>query len=167
MDDLLATGIVGRPHGTKGYLKVSSLSREVDHFRSLKEIVLVRGAKRMNRAVEDVRPTANGVLLKLKDVETPEQARTYTGCEIWVERELAAPLGEEEYYVADLCGCAIVVGSDVRGEIVGVCEGGNGMLLEIAIGDGTRAFVPFLPVFIGEVDTVHRRVELLEDWVLE
>jgi len=167
MSDLLATGIVGRPHGTAGYLKVSSFSHEVDHFRSLKEIVLVRGKKRTDCTVEHIRTTATGVLMKLKDVDTPEQARMYTGCEIWVKRETAAPLGDEEYYVADLCGCSMVVGTDIRGEIVGVCEGGNGMLLEIAIGDGTRAFVPFLAEFIGSVDITERRVELLAEWVLE
>lgn len=163
----LVTGVVGRPHGTGGYLKVTSLSGELDHFRSLKDIVLVGGTKRTQMRIEHVRTTGNGVLMKLEGVDSPEAARAYTGLEIWVPRDEAAPLGDEEYYVADVCGCILEFDGATVGEIAAVCEGGNGMLLDVARRDGGRVFVPFIPEFIGDVDIARRTVELIAGWVLE
>ncbi len=166
MVDRLATGVVGGPHGTGGYMRVASLSGEFDHFRSLKLITLIRGTKRIEARIEQVRVTGKGVLIKLENVDTPEAARRYTGFEVWVPRETAAPLADEEYYVADLCGCNLVYQGESVGEIRSICDSGGDVLFEVLRSDGRSVFVPFRAEFIGAVRPAERIVELTQNWVL-
>ncbi|MFP4267532.1 MAG: ribosome maturation factor RimM, partial [Spirochaetaceae bacterium] len=88
------------------------------------------------------------------------------GAERWVDRGEAAPLAEEEYYIADLIGCDILCGGSKVAVIVSV--GGNGFddLMEVKTDKGIR-IIPFTSRFIGGVDLEEGTVELLAPELLE
>lgn len=159
---LLAVGRVQTSHGLKGYLKVKSLSGEIEHMLRLKNVLLGTPGKRSLFEVEDVRPTPRAVLLKLAGIDTRESADEHRGQFIWVDRQYASSLGEEEYYITDLQGCRLFQGKILVGSVVAVPEGGGGDFLEVESPEGKRLIVPFSKHFVGRVDIADRRIELTE-----
>ena len=165
--DYIAIGTIYGSHGVHGYLKVGSFSGELDHFRLLEWIQLRRGTQTRQFEVEDVRLTARHALLKLAGVDTPEGAADLSRWEVWVPRRYACPLGEQEYYSADLHGLQLVCEGEEVGTVISVWHNGPADLLEIERPDGRRQVVPFVEHFIGEVDLRRRCIELKRRWVLE
>jgi 16S rRNA processing protein RimM len=162
--DTLAIGVVVKPHGVRGHLKVRSFSGETGHFLRLREIELRCGGATSNRTIEDASAAGNDVLLKLAGVDDPETARGLAGCEVWVARKDAAPLARGEFYVADLSGCRAIGPSGPAGVVVAVVDAGGGDMLEVQRPDGRRVFVPFRDRFVGDVDVESRTIRLTEDF---
>ncbi len=167
MNDQIAIGAVRTTHGVRGYLKVRSFSGEVDHFFKLEKITLVKEGSSRNFEVETVKPNGDQLLMKLKGIDTPEQGKLYSNWEIWVPRELAAPLEDNEFYHADLIGCNLVLNSSKVGTVLSIIEGGNGELFEVEMEDSSRKLVPFNDVFIGSISVTEKEIELLEGWILD
>ena len=159
---LLAVGMVQTSHGLKGYIKVKSLSGEIEHLLCLKSVHLGSPGALTLFEVEHVRRGSGAVLLKLAGIDSPESAAGYRGQRIWVERRFASALAEEEYYTADLEGCRLYQNRVLVGTVVAVPEGGGGDFLEVESPEGKRLVVPFTKHFVGAVDLVERRIELTE-----
>lgn len=99
--------------------------------------------------------------------ESPETARKLTGMDILVPREEAAPLGENEWYIADLVGLELVAEGKRLGRVESVLEGGPEPWLEARLPGGGKAIVPFRKEFVGEVRLEAGEIELLAPWILE
>jgi len=68
---------------------------------------------------------------------------------------------DDEFYVWELEGLAVVIGGAEIGTVVGVHETDGGDVLEVEIaGETEHAFVPLLEEWIEEVDLEGRRVLL-------
>lgn len=159
---LLAAGRVQTSHGLKGYLKVKSLSGEVEHLLPLKSVHLGFSGELTLFQVQDVRRGVGAVLLKLAGIDSRESAAEYRGQFVWVDRRFASVLREQEYYIADLEGCRLFQGDILIGSVVAVPEGGSGDFLEVESPEGKRLIVPFSKHFVGTVDIADRRIELTE-----
>lgn len=162
----IAIGLIRKPYGLKGYMKVTVFSGDFDHFSTLSEITLQRQERSRQCVIQQVQENGNEVLVKIQGIDSPEDARVYNGWEIWVDRSMAAPLGEQEYYWADLHGCELVYDGSSVGEVVAMIEGPQADLFEVRKSDGTLCYVPFLDEYVGKVDVSAGRIELRVDWIL-
>jgi 16S rRNA processing protein RimM len=171
MTESFVAGLVGAPFGLKGFVKVRSLSGEIEHLLKLSSVRLRREGKERLWEVEQVLPLPPGpqVLMKFRGIAGPEAAKTLGGAEILVKREDAAPLKPGEYYIEDLKGIAVyaVPEGEFLGTIVDLIEGGGGSLAEIERDRGERRLVPFRDEFFGKIDLAGRRADLLCRWILE
>ena len=117
--------------------------------------------------VGDLRQEKGGrTFVRFDGVDTREAARALTGWEVWVARQNATPLHENEYYLADLCGAEVFQEGRRVGVLAAILPGGPSDLLEIGADGGERFFVPFLTRFVPVVDIAGRRIELESgyDW---
>ncbi len=162
MNERLAAGLIRGAHGLHGFLKVRSLSGEDGHFRRLRRCYLRREGRFVQYEVEEVRGRGRELSLKLAGISTPEEAAALNGQELWVDRADASPLGEGEYYLADLCRCRLYRGGEELGRVVSVCATGAADLLEVEQESGRRFLVPFTGSFLGEVDVAGGRIALRE-----
>ncbi len=162
----VAVGIIRTSHGVHGYVKVMSLSGETDHLFELEQVSVWKDGSEKVYHVEEVKSFKDGVLMKFEGVETPEAGKALAGSELWVGRELAAPLSEGEYYISDMIGCSLVSGGVRCGEVVSVSETGIADLLEVKTEGGVR-MIPFTSKFVGEVDLESGTIELLDPELLE
>ncbi|MDR1306752.1 MAG: ribosome maturation factor RimM [Treponema sp.] len=170
MIERFVVALAGASFGLKGWLKITSLSGETTHLRSLKRVFLRDGTE---YAIEGV--SLSPLSVKLAGIDSPEAARMLTGAEMLVPRAEAVPLGEGEFYVEDLRGLEVFTlpgapgagkAGDPVGHIADVIEGGGGFLAEILFPSGEKKLVPFRNEFFGPVDSLSRRIELLETWIL-
>ena len=158
MNDQIAIGAVRTTHGVRGYLKVRSFSGELDHFFNLECITLRKDGSSRRFDVEAVKPNGSQLLMKLKGIDSPEQGKLYSNWEIWVSRDKAAPLNENEFYHADLVGCRLYLDEREVGTVLSVIEGGSGELLEIEREDDSKKLIPFNQHFIGSIKVAEKKL---------
>lgn len=166
MRDRYTVGRIQTSHGLKGEVKVTSYSGETEHFSAMGSMTAVSGERTQELTVESIRGGGHGLIVKFASVESVEDAKKLAGWELWVDRNDAAPIGPDEYYAADVVGCAVYYRNEKIGTVEYVGEGAQGSLLGVSTEEGTK-LVPFLSIFIGEVDIEEGKIELLVDWILE
>jgi len=164
LSERLAAGLIRGAHGLAGFVKVASLSGEHRHFLRLRRCYLRRGRDFEPCEVEQVKGAGRELYLKLAGIGTAGEAAALRGLELWVDRADANPLGEGEYYLADLCRCRLYRGGEELGRVVSVCEAGAADLLEVEAWAGRRFLVPFNGSFLGEVDVARGRIAVREDF---
>ncbi len=171
--DKLILGRLGAPRGIKGDLRLQSFSGEFDHIVKKKTLELHDESHSL--IVKVIRSAVNpdGTTIAFEGYPSPETARALVGMEIWADREAAAPLGKDEWYVVDLVGLALrgPSGSPTAetelGKIIAVVEGGPDPWLEALLPDGRKALVPFRKEYVGTVDIKAGFVELVAPEILE
>ncbi|UGQ16352.1 ribosome maturation factor RimM [Borrelia sp. RT5S] len=159
---MFVKGVVMSSYGVNGYAKVRSVSNNFEGFLGLKGNKLVlrkEFCSSVEVKVEDVSLVNGVLLLKFEEFNSPESIRDLVGFELWVSGELATQLEEGEYYFRDLIGYSIVDNGERLGVVVSFLECGNCVLLEVKVGD-RLFFIPFLEVYLGEIDTELRTIEL-------
>ncbi len=167
--DLVAIGTVRTAWGVKGWLKLKSFSGEWDHFSALEKITLRNrhNLRDKDYRVEEFRMLQGGGLIKLAGIDNPEDGRLLAGCELLVPRELGAALKENEWYLGDLVGLALVnPEGTVLGEITGIVESADD-LLEIRKTDGKSVLIPFRSDFVGEPDIDKGVLVLTALWLMD
>ena len=123
MEDHFRIGVITRPHGVLGEMKVYPVTDDIKRFKGMKEILMgpPEGQKGelSTVKVEGVRFQKNMVLLKLSGIESPEEARKLSQYQLYVKREDAIPLSDGEYYVSDLIGLSVL---SEKGEKLGILK---------------------------------------------
>ena len=142
MTDKFIIGLVGAPFGVKGFVKVRSLSGEIDHLLELKSVIVSKDEKERELQIEESAPAFPAVLMRFAGIDSPEKAKTLTGAQLLAGREQAAPLNEGEFYIEDLKGLAVVAETgETIGRLTDIIEGGGGELVEIELsGDRQREY---------------------------
>jgi len=159
----IATGVLKGPHGLQGNIKLTTYSGEIEHLFSLKKVQLRRDGVAFDVEIEELKSAGKEALIRFKGINTPEDARKYNGYELWVEREHASALQENEFYVADLIDCSIVHTGEVVGKVVSIFDGPQALLLEVKRSlDDKKSLVPFMKQYIGDVDLKEKIIELKE-----
>ena len=141
-------------------------SGDSEHLFRLAEVELreSRTGRLRTAAVDAVRRLGDKVVMRLRGVNTPEQARELSGWELWVPRSEASTLADGEYYTADLYGCTVVHGGREAGTVTNVLAAGGGDMLEVTDAAGTSFMVPFRELFVPVLDIAARRIELAEEY---
>ena len=109
MEDLLQVGIITSTHGVRGEVKVYPTTDDPRRFRRLKEVVLDTGREKLNLEIEGVKFFKQFVILKFKGIDNINDIEKYKGRDLWIPREEAQELDEDEYYIADLLGMKVLL----------------------------------------------------------
>jgi 16S rRNA processing protein RimM len=167
MTEQFTAGVVGAPFGLKGFVKVRSLSGEIEHLLKLRQVTLRQKGQERVWEVEESEAAFPSLVMKFAGIDSPEAAKILNGAEVLVDRDQAAPLRKGEYYIEDLKGVEVYIGTEVLGVITGMLEGGGGNLAELRLATGETKLVPFRDEFFGEIDIKGQRAALLHRWILE
>ena len=107
MERLLQVGVITSTHGLKGEVKVFPTTDEPKRFKKLKEVILDTGKEQLPVAIESVKFFKNFVILKMKGFDRIEDVEHLRQKSIYVTRDHAVKLKENEYFIADLIGLAV------------------------------------------------------------
>lgn len=119
MEDLLQVGVITSTHGIRGEVKVFPTTDDVSRFKKLKNVILDNGKEHRDLEIESVKFFKNMVILKFKGIDNINDVEKYKKAPLFVTRENAVPLEEDEYFIADLIGLKVV--SD-EGEELGIID---------------------------------------------
>lgn len=151
MEDTLKIGLITKPHGVKGEMKVTPLTDDILRFKRLKSVII----DGVSFKIASVKIATDAVYLSVIGVESRDSAESFRGKFLRVKREDAEPLEEFSYYIADIIGCRVV--TDGGDEICMITEV-TPAKTDIFTGktkDGKTVRFPFLRDYLINVDTVN------------
>jgi len=155
----LALAAVAGAHGIKGELRLKLFSSDTASLAE-HQLLFVGGEQRRLLAIK---PAGKGAIARFEGVVDRSSAEALRGTLVEVDRASLPPLGEGEYYHADLLGMACVdhTGQPL-GTVVAVENFGAGDLLEVEAAGGKRSLIPFKP---GIADLADGRMTLDPDFL--
>jgi 16S rRNA processing protein RimM len=153
MEDLLQVGVITSTHGVRGEVKVFPTTDDAARFKKLKQVILDDGRQQIPMEIASVKFFKNMVILKFKGIDNINDVEKYRRARLLVTRENAVPLGENEYFIADLIG--LTAKSD-EGETLGTVTdvlqtGANDVYVVTAPGQ-KEILVPAIHDCIKQVD---------------
>ena len=110
----IAIGQISKVRGIKGEMVVIPLTDDPKRFSTLGKIFLSKDEKINQFEVETVRTDLKTkrlkerVLIKLKGVENPEEAKKLVGSFLEIEKEDLSKLPEGRYFVFDIIGLKVI-----------------------------------------------------------
>ena len=107
MEDLLQVGVITTTHGIRGEVKVFPTTDDPHRFEVLPSILLDTGKELCELEIQRVKYFKQFVILKFKDVDDINEIEPYKGKSLYVTRDMAVPLKENEYYIGDLIGMEV------------------------------------------------------------
>lgn len=117
MQHWMMIGEILKPQGIRGEAKLRSYAADASRFEDWMTLYLQNGADYRPIGARCVRVAPPFVYVRLDGCEKPEDVDALRGRQLFVPREEAAPLAEDELYIADLVGLTAV---DESGETLGV-----------------------------------------------
>ena len=168
MEDLLKVGVITTTHGVRGEVIVFPTTDDAERFLDIEKVLLDTGKELRRLNIQNVKFFKNLAILKFEGIDNINDIEMYKGRELWIPREEAQELGEDEYYVADLIGMDVLM---ENGEKFGVLRdvmetGANDVYIVDSVEHG-EVLLPAIKECILDVDietntmTVHLMKGLL------
>lgn len=168
MEDLLKVGVITTTHGVRGEVKVFPTTDDAERFLELEYVLLDTGRELRRLDIKNVRFFKNLVILKFDGIDNINDIEKYKGKDLWIPREEARELGEDEYYIADLQGLNVVLEDGTEfGTLRDVMETGANDVYIIDSNEHGEVLLPAIKECILDVDlekntmTVHLMKGLL------
>lgn len=161
MEKFLKAGVISSTHGVRGEVKVFPASGDPERFRKLKKVFLDTGRERIELEITGVKFFKQFAILKFRGFDNINDIEKYRGCDLWVTREDAIPLEEDEYYIGDLIGMRVYTEDGVLfGELKDVMETGANDVYIISTGEHGDVLVPAIHDCILAVDVEERTMKI-------
>ncbi|MBE5749389.1 MAG: 16S rRNA processing protein RimM [Clostridiales bacterium] len=163
MEDTLKIGLIVKPQGIRGELKVQPLTDDINRYKGLKEVLIDDKTYRVTNTVI----SGDMVFLSLFGVSDRNAAETFRGKFLRVKRENAIPLEEGRYYIVDIVGCEIKTddGQDV-GKVLEITSARTD-IFTVKCQDGRVLRFPFLKDLVLSVDIDNKLITVSGKRLLE
>ncbi len=143
-DAPVTLAVVTGAHGVTGEVRLKVFAEDLKAHKTFNGGALT---------LQALRETPQGAIARFAEVPDRNAAEALRGTELTVPRSALPPLGEGEYYHADLIGLdAVADDGAVLGRVVLVENFGAGDVIEIERPDGRRFMVPMRPEAVPEWD---------------
>ena len=107
MEQLFRVGVIASTHGLKGEVKVYPTTDDQNKFNKLESVILDTGKEQLNLEIQQVRFFKKMAILKFKGIDNINDVEKYKGQSLYVTRENAVNLEDNEFYIADLIGMEV------------------------------------------------------------
>ena len=159
--EFVLIGKIINTFGIKGELKVASYT-DFETERFAKDSLVYIGEERLPFKVGSLRSHKGFLLLQLKDNEDINLVEKYKNSLIYKDRKDIPALPEGEYYFSDIRGLEVYVEGVHVGKVIEMEEGTAHNNMRIRKKDGKECLVPFLPVFVQNVDLKENRIDIIK-----
>lgn len=116
LSEYLLIGEVLKPQGIKGLVKVRPDTDDPERFLDLEYVFVKKGDTYEKAKVDDVSIREDAVFLRLNNVQDRDMAEKQRGTMLYIDRENAVELTENETFICDLIGCEV---KDRQGNVLG------------------------------------------------
>ncbi len=145
--------------GIKGMVKVNPFTDDISQFETLKKLLLEKDGKLIEIEVEETKYSKNQVLLKLKGIDTIEEAEKYRGSYLKIARKDARKLPEGTYFIADLIGLPVYTEEGILlGNVDDIYNSGANDIYVVKDSLGKQILLPATKEVIKQVDIENEKI---------
>lgn len=145
--------------GIKGMVKVNPFTDDISQFEEMETIFVDKKGNLQEMQIEEVKYSKNQVLLKLKGIETVEEAEKYRNCYLKLPREKARKLPKNTYFIADLIGLEVYTEEgNLLGKVEDIYNTGASDIYVIKDELGKQILLPAIKEVIKQVDLEQEKI---------
>lgn len=163
-DELVTIGMIEKPFGVRGEVRVRSLSDVPGRFEGLTAVTLeAPSGKTVAATVRSVRAMHGAYVLGLDACSTPEGAAMFRGWTVKIRQGSAPPLPKGQYYEYELIGLSV---RDESGHELGTLAEiletpGNHVF--VVRGKSGETLIPATKGAVASVDLPHKTMTVRRD----
>ena len=165
MEEYFEIGQIVNTSGLKGVIKVNLFTDDITKFKNFKTIYISIKKELKEFEIEQVRFNKNMVFLKLKGIDTIEEAENYRNLYLKVKRDKDEKLEEGSYYIVDIIGCKVYTDTQEElGKVDDVFSTGSNDVYVVKDELGKQILLPAIKEVIKNIDIENKTitVHLLE-----
>ena len=155
-NNLVCVGKILKSHGVKGELKLisyTSTPSDIFAFNKLKY------SDEKEIKIKKVGTNKDIFIVSIEGITTRDMAEELSNTLLYVERESLKQAAENEYYFCDLKNCQVIDTDDnLYGTVTEIHNFGAGDILEVALEDNKKEYLPFADEFIIEVNIIKKYI---------
>ena len=160
MEQFLQVGVISSTHGIRGEVKVFPTTDDPMRFKKLKKVFLDTGRERLELEVQSVRFFKQFAIVKFKGIDNINDIEKYKGKGIFVPREDAVPLDEDEYYIADLIGMEVFTEDGHFGVVKDVIETGANEVYIVESDEHGEVLIPAIRQCVLDVNVEEKKMKI-------
>ncbi|NQV30644.1 MAG: 16S rRNA processing protein RimM [Candidatus Marinimicrobia bacterium] len=155
-----AIGVVRKPHGIKGGLKVTLYSIDLDMLQNLEQLFVNTGSDWKQLTLNSSQGYDDFAILNFKEIQDRTEAEAYRDQEIFTLRDDLPTLDDDEFYIDDLIGCeAVNERNELLGKVIEILSPGAHEVLLISNGE-SETLVPLVDEWVANIDINDRRIQV-------
>lgn len=167
MINYLRVGKITKTQGIKGELKVFATTDDIKRYDCLHDVYLSKSEEADDKdflgsnayEIISVKYVKDAPIIKLKGVDTIEDATKYIGENIYVKREDAVTLSSSEYYISDLIGLTAYENETQLGKVIDIMKTKAQSILVIEC-DKKQKLVPLVYEFVEKIDLKEGKINI-------
>ena len=159
MQEYFEVGQIVNTNGLKGLLKINPFTDDITRFERLKTIFIEHKKELLEFEIESVRYQKKQVLLKLKGIDTIEEAEKYEEDYLKINRNKEEKLPEDTYYIVDLIGLDIYTeDGELLGKLDDVFSTGSNDVYVVKNSEGKQILLPAISDVIKNIDLEQKKI---------
>ena len=160
MKDDIVLGVIVKPHGLFGVVKVKSYADSPESFTGPTRLFLLSGdGLKKDISVQEARAMGKLVTLKISGVDTREEAEDLVGWSVMSRREDLPVVQEGEFYWHDLLGMEVYdVSGTYLGKVASILPTGSNDVFIVRGEKGDEILIPGTFDAIREVNVPDNRM---------
>lgn len=159
MEDLFQVGAITGTHGLRGEVKVYPTTDEPARYHRLKEVILDTGKEQFPIKLAHARLYKQMVIVKFEGLDDINDVEKYKGAKLYVTRENALELREDEYYFADLAGlCVQTQDGQLLGTVKDILQTGANDVYVVAREHQKDLLIPAIKDCVKQIDLEGGRI---------
>ena len=152
-------GQIVNTFGIKGMVKVNPFTDDISQFEEMETILVDKKGSLLEMQIEEVKHSKNQVLLKLKGIDTVEEAEKYRNCYLKLPREKARKLPKNTYFIADLIGLEVYTEEGkLLGKVDDIYNTGASDIYVIKDELGKQILLPAIKDVIKQIDLEQEKI---------
>lgn len=159
MEKYLEIGQIVNTFGIKGQVKIVPFTDDITRYDELKEIYVEKKNELKLFQIEQVNYKKNMVILKLKGIETVEEAEKLRNYYLKIDRKDAKKLPKDTYFIVDLLGLDVYTDEGkLLGKVDDIYNAGSSDIYVIKDELGKQILLPAIKDVLKEVDLENQKI---------
>ena len=161
LDNFITVGKVLNAYGLRGQIKVDVYFEDLKLLRTVKEFFV--GDSLLKTKITFLKNSKKSIwIATFSQTKNKEQAESFKGQHIFLEKKFLPILVTDEFYYEDLKGLEIKIdGSTQKGFVKDVFNFGSGDLLEVSLDDREATiYIPFDRDNVDKIDLANKKITL-------
>lgn len=157
--EYLEIGQVVNIFGIKGMIKVKPFTENIKRFDKLTKIYIKKKNTEKEYEIEEVKYHKNMVLIKLKGIDTIEEAEKLREGYLQVDRKDEEPLEEGTYYIVDMIGLEVYTDDgNILGKLEDIYNTGSNDIYVVKNEQGKQILLPAISEVIQKIDMENKKI---------
>lgn len=155
----LLIGVVGKPFGLKGHVRVRPFTDDPERFFDLERMFFEENGKYVPVGIAETDVNGEVVTLLFEGVEDRTAAEKLNGKSLFIKREEAVEPPPGAHFIMDMIGCAVSdSGGNFLGNLAEVLQHRSADVYVLRGGPKGEILFPALKTVMVSVDTAAKRI---------